>query len=126
MRGKILFISSVTLLFLTTIPHPAYANASAQLKDAGTLVKNKQYQQAEAIYQQIVTAFPDTNEALEAQKQLTLIYIAADKQQEADAAYQQLLANFSSHKDIAQAVHDIAYQYRCANKQQKANQITNM
>jgi tetratricopeptide (TPR) repeat protein len=122
MRGKILFISSVTLLFLT-IPHPAYADASAQLKEAGTLVKNKQYQQAEVIYQQIVTAFPDTNEALDAQKQLTLIYITSDRQQEADAAFEKLLAGFSGHKDIAQAVHDIAYQYRCANKQQKANQI---
>jgi len=122
MRGKILFISSVALLFLT-IPHPAYADASAQLKEAGTLVKNKQYEQAEAIYKQIVTAFPDTNEALDAQKQLTLAYIATDKQQEADAAFEKLTANFSGHKDIAQAVHDIAYQYRCANKQQKANQI---
>ena len=86
-------------------------------------MKNKQYQQAEAIYQQIVTAFPDTNEALEAQKQRTIVYIDTNRQEQADAAFEKLTANFSSHKDIAQAVHDIAYQYRCANKQQKANQI---
>jgi len=122
MRGKSLFISSVSLLFLI-IPHPALANASAQLKQAETYQNNRQYEQAEAIYQQIVTAFPDTNEALEAQKQRTIVYIDTNRQEQADAAFEKLTANFSSHKDIAQAVHDIAYQYRCANKQQKANQI---
>jgi len=111
MRFKILFISLVTLLFLTTILHPAYADASAQLKEAGMLVKNKQYQQAEAVYKQIVTAFPDTNEALEAQKQLTCVYIATDRQQEADAAFEKLLSNFSEHKDIAEAVCLIAKRY---------------
>jgi len=99
------------------------ADASAQLKQANDYKMAKQYEQAEAIYQQIVTGFPGSNDALEAQKQLTILYITTDSQEQADAALQQLLVNFSGHKDIAQAVHDIAYQYRCVNKQQKANQI---
>jgi len=123
MRGKILFISSVTLLFLTTIPHPAYADASAQLKEAGMLVKNRQYEQAEAIYQQIVTAFPDTNEALEAQKQLTCVYIATDRQQEADAAFEKLITGFSKNKNISEAVWLIAKRYNTSKKYEKAIEI---
>ena len=122
MLRKILFISSVTLLFLT-IPYPALADVSAQLKEAGTLVKNKQYEQAEAIYQQIVTAFPDTNEALEAQKQLTLVYITSDRQQEADAAFEKLIASFSEHKGIAEAVWQIARKYNESKKNEKALQL---
>jgi len=122
MRGKILFISLVTLLFLT-IPHPALSDTLAQLKEAGMLVKNKQYQQAEAIYKQIVTAFPDTNEALEAQKQLTCVYIATDRQQEADAAFEKLITGFSKHKNISEAVWLIAKRYNTSKKYEKAIEI---
>jgi tetratricopeptide (TPR) repeat protein len=122
MRGKILFISSVTLLFLTT-PHPAYADVSAQLKQAETYQNNRQYEQAEAIYQQIATAFPDTNDALEAQMQLTLIYIATDRQQQADAAFEKLTAGFSKQKGIAEAVWQIGQRYIELKKYDKAYEI---
>jgi len=122
MAGKVFLTSSIILLF-AGITHPVFADVSAQFKEAEDNVKNTNYAEAEKIYRQIVTDYPGTNDALEAQKQLTLIYIATDRQQEADAAFNKLLANFSGHKDIAQAVHDIAYRYRCANKQDKANQI---
>ena len=122
MRGKILFISSVTLLFLT-IQHPALADVSIQLKQAETYQNNRQYEQAEAIYQQIVTAFPDTNDALVAQKQLTLIYIATDRQQEADAAFEKLIADFSEHKGISGAVWQIAKRYNTSKKYDKALEL---
>ncbi|MBW8039093.1 MAG: tetratricopeptide repeat protein [Planctomycetes bacterium] len=124
MSTKTLLISSVLFCFLFSVAaSECYANASAQFKQADDYKKNKQYEQAEAIYQQIVTDFPDSNDALEAQKQLTLIYIVTDSQQQADAALQELLVSFSAHKDIAQAVHDIAYQYRLLKKYEKSNQI---
>lgn len=122
MRGKILLISSVALLF-GVIPHPAYADVSAQLKQAAGYKDNRQYQQAEAIYQQIVTAFPDTNESLEAQKQITIIYITTDRQEQADAAFNKLLASFSGHKGIVKTVYQIGREYYELKKYEKADQL---
>jgi len=122
MLRKILFISSVTLLFLT-IPHPALADVSAQLKQAAGYKDNRQYQQAEAIYQQIITDFPDTNDALEAQKQLTVVYIAWDRQPQAEAAYQQLLANYSEDKRLAEAVRSIGDAYNDSGRYKKAIEL---
>jgi tetratricopeptide (TPR) repeat protein len=124
MSTKTLLITSVLFVFLlSAAAGQCFADASTQFKQANDYKQNKQYEQAESIYQQIVTGFPGSDDALEAQKQLTLLYITTDSLEQADAALQQLLISFSGHKDIAQAVHDIAYQYRCVNKQQKANQI---
>jgi tetratricopeptide (TPR) repeat protein len=122
MLRKTFFISSVTLLFLT-IPHPALADVSAQLKQAEAYQSNRQFNEAEAIYQQIITSFPDTNDALEAQKQLTFIYIATDRQQEADAAFEKLVAGFSEHTDIAEAIWQIAKKYDEAKQPEKSFQI---
>jgi hypothetical protein len=48
----------------------------------------------EPIYQEIVTEYPGTEDALAAQKQLAFLYIAWHRYPQADAAYQQLLAKF--------------------------------
>jgi tetratricopeptide (TPR) repeat protein len=122
MLRKILFISSVALLFLTILP-PALADVSTQFKQAAAYKDNRQYDYAEAIYQQIITAFPDTNDALEAQKQLTLIYIAAGTQRQADAAFEKLVADFSKHKGIAEAVWQIAEGYGWPEEYNKAFQL---
>jgi len=124
MSTKTILISSVLFGFsLFMAAGVCFADASAQFKQAEDYKKNKQYEQAEAIYQQIVTDFPYSNDALEAQKQLTILYIRQNNQPDADTALQQLLAGFYTHKDIPQAVHDIAYQYRLLQKYEKANQI---
>ena len=124
MSTKTLLITSVLFGFLlSTAAGLCFADASAQFKQADDYKKNKQYEQAEAIYKEIVTDYASTDDAFQAQKNLVILYVFWSKQQQADVDLQQLLVNFSGHKDIAQAVHDIAYQYRCVNKQQKANQI---
>jgi tetratricopeptide (TPR) repeat protein len=122
MLRKILFLSSVALLFLCT-PPPALADVSAQLKQAAGYKDNRRYEQAESIYQQIITAFPDTNDALEAQKQLALIYIAADRQQQADAAFEKLVADFSKHQGVSEAVWQIARAYGQPEEHNKAFQL---
>ena len=111
------------LFLLFTQTSLAFAGGPAQLEQAETLFKKGQYEQAEAIYQQIVSQYPGTDDAFAAQKQLTFLYIAWHRYPQAEAAYNQLLANFLGHKDIAQAVHDIAYRYRCVNKHEKANEL---
>jgi len=109
MFARISLTALVSFCFLSIgMPKDCFADVSAQLKQAEALKDNRKYDQAEAIYQQIVTAFPDTNDALEAQKQLVLIYTATYKQQQADTAFEQLVTEFSEHKNIAEAVWQIA------------------
>jgi len=124
MVKKILFISLALFgLLFSTMAGDCFADVSAQFQQAETYRNNKQYEQAEAIYQQIVTDFPDSNDALEAQKQLTLIYIATDRQAEADAAFAELTAGFAGHKDIAKAVWQIAKGYEEPKKYDKAAEL---
>jgi tetratricopeptide (TPR) repeat protein len=94
-----------------------------QFNQAEIYQKDKQYDYAEQIYRQIIAQFPDSNDALEAQKQLTCLYLATKRQAQAAAAFEELTTAFSGHKDIAQAVHDIAYQYRRINRQENANEL---
>jgi outer membrane protein assembly factor BamD (BamD/ComL family) len=109
MVKKIFLLSSVLFsLLLSTAASRCLADVSEQFEQAQTYQLNGNYEQAEAIYQQIVMDFPDSNDALEAQKQLTLMYITTDSQQQADAAFAALTAVFAGHKDIAQAVWKIA------------------
>jgi tetratricopeptide (TPR) repeat protein len=100
-----------------------FADAPAQLEQAETYQKEGQYAQAKQIYQQIVTDYPDTNDAFHAQKNLTILYVEWGKQSQAEAAMQQLTADFSEHEGIATAVTYIADTYRKMKKHQKACEI---
>jgi tetratricopeptide (TPR) repeat protein len=124
MRSRISSIVLVLLtLFLVGLTGTVMADLSTQFKQAETFQKNGQYEQAETIYQQIVTNFPDTNEALVAQRQLTIIYIATDRQQQADAAFEKLIADFFEHKGIAEAVWLIAKRYNTSKKYDKSIEL---
>ncbi|MDH4241753.1 MAG: hypothetical protein OEW48_19505, partial [Phycisphaerae bacterium] len=124
MSTKTLLISSVLSVFLLFMAaRRCPADVKEQLKQAGDYIQNKQYQQAEAIYLQIVIDFPDSNDALEAQKQLTILYIKQDNQPRADAAFQKLLADFYLHNDIAKAVNKVADHYGWSGKYEKARQL---
>jgi len=123
MVKKILLLSPVLLvLMFSTMPRVCFADAATQFKQAETYKKNKQYDQAEQIYQQILINFPDSNDALEAQKQLTLIYIATDRQAQAETAFGELTAGFSQHKDIAEAILRVGRAYTKAKKFNKAEE----
>lgn len=124
MRKSIHFtviILSVALVFGLVSRAPA--GISDRFDQAKSYREDKQYDQAEQIYRQITAEFPDSNDALEAQKQLTCLYASTGRQVEADTTLVELTAGFSSHKDVAQAVHDIAYHYRTINRQEKANEV---
>ena len=119
------FITTLFSFYLLSVgmSKVCFADASAQIKQAQAYKDNRKYDQAEAIYQQIITAFPDTNDALEAQKQLVLIYTATYRQQEADTAFEQLITEFSEHKDIAEAVWQIGQCYLEKNKHAQAFEL---
>ncbi len=113
---KMLFIALVLFgLLFSNIAGQCFADIPAQFKQAEAYKKTGNYERAEAIYKQIVTDY-----ALQAQKKLTILYIAWGKRPQEEAAFQRLIANFSEHKGIAKAVHDIAFQCRRFRKYEKA------
>ncbi|MGB2808045.1 MAG: tetratricopeptide repeat protein, partial [Sedimentisphaerales bacterium] len=124
MSTKTLLITSVLFGFLLSAAAGlCFAGTSELLLQAETYREQGQYEQAEAIYLQIVTGFPDSNDALEAQKQLTILYIRQDNQPQAEAAFQKLLAYFYMHNEIAKAVNKVADHYRWSGKYEKAKQL---
>ncbi|HUT30245.1 MAG TPA: tetratricopeptide repeat protein [Sedimentisphaerales bacterium] len=96
------------------------ADVSAQLEQGERYADEGQYQQAEAIYKQIVAENPGTDAALDAQEKLTILYVRQEKLEEADAAYQRLLADFGGHAGLAQAVDHVGDAYREAGEYEKA------
>jgi tetratricopeptide (TPR) repeat protein len=124
MRKKIVFTATFVLsvVFLTTAASAA-ADASDQLKQADTLTEAGQYQQAEAIYQQIIIDYAGTDHAFEAQKGLTILYVATRRQSEADAALQELLAGFCEHERMAPALRQVADAYRKSKKYRKGLEL---
>ena len=126
MSTKTLLITSVLFGFLLSVAAGlCLADASAQLKQADGYKRAKQYEQAEAIYQQIVTDFPDSNDAFHAQKNLTILYVEWDRQPQAGATLQKLLADFPEHEAIAIAVTHVADTYHKLGKHVKAGEIYN-
>jgi len=99
------------------------ADVSALFEQAEQFVEDENYEGAEAIYKQVVTENPRTDDALEAQKLLTISYINRGKRDEAELALQELLAKFSENEHIAKAVDDIADEYRESKDYDKARQL---
>ena len=76
MKKKTLLISSVlsvVLLFLAV--GVFFAGTSELLLQADTYREQGQYEQAEAIYLQIITGYPGTDYAFKAQKNLAILYV---------------------------------------------------
>jgi tetratricopeptide (TPR) repeat protein len=82
-----------------------------------------EYTQAEQVYHRIAADQPGTDDALNAQKQLTLLYIAWGKEPEAQKAFEDLIAAFSTHKDIAAAIWCIAREFETAGNSKKALEL---
>lgn len=124
MRRRIHFAVIVLALIPGIGPEgKAVGDVAGQLAEAERLAGSTNYEQAELIYRQILAQFPDSNDALEAQKQLTFLYITADQEAQADAAFAELTAAFAGHKDIAKAVWDVGFKYKNAGNAVKAEQI---
>jgi len=66
------------------------------------------YEQAEAIYRSIVTDWPGTDEAFQAQKNLALLFIVTRNYPAAQAEVDALITDFAGHLDLAQTIYDIA------------------
>jgi len=114
MRRSIHF-AVVVLVFVGTIglEGRAVGAVADQFEQAETYKQNKQYEQAGAIYKDIVANFPGTDEALQARRNLAILYSKMGKhmhpaaRREADA----LLANFADHIELPAEVYTISEQF---------------
>lgn len=120
-------VSCITLVLLglvfSQMTEKCFADAAAQLEQAESYEESGDYQQAELIYQNIITNYPGTDYALRARRDLTTLYIQWDRQSQAETAYEQFLAEFFDHNDIAEAIHGIADRYAQLEKYQKAREL---
>jgi len=124
MVKKILFTSlALSGLLFSTMPPACFADAAAQLKQAETYKQNEQYEQAEAIYRDIVADYPGTDEAFQAQKSLALLYIKTARYPAARQEVDALLTNFAGHPELPAEVYKIAEQYRRRKRYEDARSL---
>lgn len=119
MSRKAFFISLIALLIPLMVAG-CFADPAAQLQQAEQYVEDESYEQAEKNYQGIIQQHGGTIWALEAQKELTIVYIAWGKQPEAQAAYEKLLADLTQHEVTAEDIYWIAKRFNWAKQSNRA------
>jgi len=90
----------------------AFGNAADELKQADTYCKNGNYSQAEKSYQNIVTNYPNTDYALNAQVGLAKLHLRRGDKASADSVIKKLLSDFSDHSALPRVINEIACQCR--------------
>jgi len=122
------FLATLILLSLqlSVMTGLCFADVSALLEQAETYKTNDDYLQAEEIYRTIVKDFPATADALQAQKELVILYNKIEMNTYSKAALDKLTADFATYSepnDVAQALFDIARQYEWSAKYKEANKV---
>jgi tetratricopeptide (TPR) repeat protein len=118
------FVASVLCtLFLLGSANVCLADAAAQLEQAEQHEDDRHYDQAEAIYEQIVADSPGSADAVRARGRLASLYLVWGKQPQADGAYQQLLAKFSQHSVLPEALYEIARAYERREEYERAGEL---
>ena len=119
MVKKDLFISLALFgLLFSAMSRECFADAATQLEQAEAYKKNEQYEQAEAIYKTVVADYGGSDYALEAQKNLAILYI-----NRAQAACERLITDFSSHPALPEALYRVADEYQILQSHERARQI---
>ena len=117
MAKKILISFSVLLgvilagvtLFLVAAEYST--DTLSPLEQAKSYETDGNYEQSEAIYRSIVTDYPGTDEAFQAQKNLALLCITARNYPAAVEEVDALITDFAKHTELPSAVYDIANHY---------------
>ena len=99
------------------------ANASALLEQAQAYEAEGNYEQAESIYRSIITDYPGTDEAFQAQKNLALLFVVTLNYSVAQAEVETLIADFPEHPQLPAALYDIANQYWHRGSYQQAREL---
>ena len=98
-------------------------DAGALLKQAEEYQKQRQYEQTEATYKQVIALSPAGEAGLQGWVGLVKVYIRQKKDAEAAAAYGEMLAKFSQASGLANAVDSVADGYRGRKDYVRARQL---
>lgn len=124
MSKRILYVPTVLcVLLLSEMAGECFADASTQLEQAEKYRKKGQYEQAGALYEQILTGFPGTDYAFQAHRNLPGIYIAMDRQADSQAAFEEMLTDYAEHERLPHAVHEVVEKCSKLGKADKARQL---
>ncbi|MHC4158416.1 MAG: tetratricopeptide repeat protein [Planctomycetota bacterium] len=100
------------VLIVFMISNQCLADATSELAQADSHMKNLQYEQAAAEYKAIVTNYPGSDYALKAQKNLAVTYIRMQKLVETQDAIEKLQTDFAGDPGLPAALYDIAGWYK--------------
>ena len=119
------FLVSLVLFGLVSfsIEGECFADAASDMEQAKSHEMSGEYAQAEAAYKMIITDYPGTDYALQAQKQLALLYIIWGKKSEAEAAVNKLTADFSENPALFEVLYRIAERYQMVDMREQAKQL---
>jgi len=119
MANKTLLITLLSFGFLLSMASgQCFADASEQLEQAKSCYEAGDYPKAEQLYQDILKQHPGSDFAFQAQKQLTILYIAWGNKPQAEASFEKL-ANTAANDDVAAAVRDMASYYSSLQKSEE-------
>jgi len=113
MIKKVYFIALVLFsLALAMKPERSFADALEQFAQAEILTKNGQYQQAEQLYQDIITNYPDTDYVSRAQLNILRVnafsLIESGNDSAVEALVNGMVGNFSGQPALAPVLYSIA------------------
>jgi len=120
------------LLVLLTITSLAYADSTADLKQAEKLSNQRQYMQVEQLYEKILAEADDAQaqgKSVDADlmftvhKKLPILYLATDQLDQAKASFEALLEKHGDRDDLAHALHEIVEEAKKINKTSQAGQV---
>jgi TolA-binding protein len=125
---KTTFLTALVLsgLCLCPMTELCIADAAGQFEQAETHRRNGDYQQAEKIFETIITNYPGTEEALRSQRGVVIVCILTQRSYDAEDALKKLTSDFATYpepNDVAQALFDIARQYEWSAKYKDANKV---
>jgi len=121
---RVLFLTALIPLGINQI---CFADAAEQLQQAENYKENGYFSQAEQAYRQIVSSYPASSSALEAQKQLVFVELKKQKKLPGSANPQaeldRLTADFAGNSGLPQALYDVAAEYQRLKDFQKAKRL---
>jgi tetratricopeptide (TPR) repeat protein len=125
MSKRLLLLSAVVFAFFCCgMGTRCFAeDVSEQLERADDYWDDREHEQAEAIYKEVMADANYVDEALLAHERLTMLYVELGRDQEAETTYQELLTNFAGHEGLAKAVDHVADAYRQSEKHEKAREL---
>jgi tetratricopeptide (TPR) repeat protein len=96
---------------------------TALQQTAKTYRNNNQYDQARQVYSDIIAGFPNSHEAVFAQKNVAALYVEEGNDTAASAAVDELIADYKNHQDFAGAMSLMANFYNSKKNSQKAIEL---